>query len=420
MPAPFKPSGTTIPLDLLTRLIDSYDPADDGPVLARLARCSTLCHELAIRPLYKHIHLYSDTQVRRLLSDLSIPRSADGKALPCEYLADIPITPRRKSKAGKGKATRKLSHFLLTRHVSLHYVPSPSAIPEQLVTGSRGSFCPKPEVWICPEPEVWIQRVSGEFIPVHGGLFPYLDGIALGKGFMPQFVTGVTVMHTRTMPCEDPQHHGSRVQWVERPQHFGHEGIRAFVTVFKRISGFTHYCWDLDDIPLGLCDQIKRDLVTALVNDRTWGNGYLVSTHSTFPPTSLDPWTRTRRQIRHYVTVDTSSSSSSNDNDADACEDGDEGEQAKLLETLARDAYTAASNSSKLSETLQRHMVYSGLSEAQVRRLEQKFVNMLHPNSNAAAKRKDKFRFFHSAQTLPCAACGEGDGTVVSEDGRGF
>jgi len=431
MPA-FKSSDTVIPVEVLIKIIAHLGPEDDGPTLARLARCSLACHELAIPILYSHIHLYTDRQITRLLSNLSLETDADGKALPCATLTAIPIARREGTQ--QGKATRKLSQFLFVRHVSLHFVPSPSAIP----FGHTSSYDFLPAVWI--------QGAQGEAENVGLNLFPRVVGIALGRGFMSALAATITV----DVPCEDPTHNVTHIdpdrEWVDRfaPPRFKQalNGIAKLVPVFRSRYFVTFCCWNLDDIPSGMCEMAKRELVHALIHNDTWGYSYILCTHSTFPQTKLDPWTRIRRHWRHYITVD-----DSHDQDDDDIND-------KLLQALAEDVYAIAGetlNSTAYGDKpRRRNMIYAGLSEKQVRRVEQEFVKIVRakfakgdrvivdpslydadynrrnhnlygdggsdPEDDDAVREHQKrvtmFDFFREKETAKCEVCGVGEGRV--------
>jgi len=432
------------------------------------------------------------------LSDLSLEKDEDGKALSCSTLTDVPIARQWNKGVQQGKATRKLSQFMFVRHVSLHFVPGPTALPFEEVSRFNIS------------PPVWIQGVDGEAVNVVQNLFPRVRGIALGRGFMPSLVAKISEDHP--MPCEDPAHHVPNPEWIDRFDYFPnvYKGIQKFVLLFSPAFSIPLYCWNLDDIPSGLCEEAKRQLVHILIDDKTWQYSYVLQTHSTFPQTKLDPWTRVRRHWRHYITVDASQQENSrqeegdgegkgrkgddggtneevhkdqkknsddpagdtdpigddtgddaDDEDEDGTDD-DQDSSSKLLQDLAEDVYTIAAETLESiaysEKPRRRDMVYTGLSEHQVRRIEQKFVEVvrrefadpddviidpsLHDSEDSEdddsqydyydrnhnrygdggsdpedddavrdhQKRVEMFDFFHGARTTKCEVCGAGQG----------
>jgi len=417
------------------------DPEYDAPTLAHLSRCSRVCHQLVIPILYSHIHFYTDRQVARLLSDLSLIEGDDGQALPCSTLTEIP-TNDGQGKVGRANATRKLSHLLHTRYVSLHFLPDPSAI--EIDPHMYGA------------PSVWVQRSgTGKLENFQHRLFPRVRGVALGKGFIPDFLNWIADDHD--FPCDDPAHRIPQNRGVDTGDQpcLGHfPGITLFIELFRVTP--PSFCWNMDDIPPGVCDQVQLDMVRSLVDD-TWGEPFAINTHSTFPRIKLAPWGGAELHWRHFIAVgpeswriDTDEAGGSRDGGgyADQCDgtrrceevasragrdegghsdplgdeafeedsdtdhthswddDGDADSDAdstdsesdihpelpedRLLLRLAEDVYSIATKALRSlameDKPRRRNLVYSGLTSDHVRRLEQTFVKIVRRRSPHASQ----------------------------------
>lgn len=390
---PFRPSGTTIPIELLSRIIKYFDPQDDGPILARLSRCSRASHDLAIRVLYSHIHLRSDQQMIRLLQGLSLERGDDGEALPCATLTDVPVCSwrRRSDVINIGQGTRKLSHFMYARYVTLHFVPSEAAFP------ARNDPYLEPIALV--QVQTGLTKVVNEFI------FPRVQGLILGNGFISDLLAILTRDHPT--PCRDPDHTVDDEWWTDRNTFWRAMTPELMDLRFLNcLFGVHPICWNLDQLPsAGLCGELQELVVSALVSDRMWGRYmYRLNTHSTFPRTSLAPWTRSYCHWRHFIHVDDRRSSPvtqehspsipltrTNADPEQAPQDEDEkneqqtastaSEGSDLLTTLAKDVYGIASDTLEKvaygEKARRRDIVLSGLSIEQIRELEQRFVDII-------------------------------------------
>lgn len=418
-------------------------PRDDAPTLARLARCSSACYELAIPLLYSHVHLYSERQLLSLLSDLSPPSevitATPGKSnfktkerqvrMRSRGLVYIPLsfydheTENRTIEQGKG--TRKLFRLYHIGYITVHFIP---------VLEDRWTW------------KILVEDSIGESYDMYFP-FPRVAGIAFGKGFVETVAEFVFKETGHLESCSDPTHapedfpsdEDGELSYKMYELSEGMGNLRRYLLPSVRTS-----CVHMEDLPSGLCPRMQIQLMESL-SDYSWGLYIPFCTHSTFPRHRLAPWTRTwyRSYYRHYIHVDTDPSNYETD----------------IVQDLAEDVWSIAHEIlERLEEKApRRNFVYSGITKAQVREVEQRFVDIVserfdrprlaiiqpirrsprppptedeyrsdsefsnHGGDNGSGhyferedltrdyqKRVRCFDFLHASETSRCQSCGEG------------
>lgn len=283
MPSPSSPfllSGTTIPTELLFHVVSFLSGDDDGPTLARLARCSYRAHQIAIPALYHHIHIHSELAFTRLLDNLAV--RADDSGSPT---TDIPVEIGFCDERQTATATRKLAQFLLVHHITLHFLPRESTFQTICEQVEHADFT---ELRLR---DTTVQHGSDRLV-LCGTLFPNVCGVTFGKEFILQVYNSIS--HHHLQPCEDMSAcsppASRKCGFLDGVLEQRVSPILRHLVGFLRIALPGIKCWNIDDMPTGLCPLLQKDLATALFSSRVWpqySSPELSITHSTFPQSPL-------------------------------------------------------------------------------------------------------------------------------------
>ncbi|WOO77416.1 uncharacterized protein LOC62_01G000995 [Vanrija pseudolonga] len=381
--APFTPSGRTIPFELLDLVISNYTP-EDGPTLARVAGTCRAAHDLAIPILYSHIHLHSDRQLERLYQNLSVTDPLDPAPSPeCEVA--VPMIKYWEPEEPTGVGARKLLNLSKARYITLHYIPSLEA----------ASSLDNAVIQVLGPPPFGIRRAQLTTLND-------VQGVCLGAGFVRRLCEIAT--SDNDSPRDDSslsveENYSPSESQHEYPFNSGRNGtpesLQGLRKLSRRLYDTPQRCWNLDDLPDGMSNELKLKVKGIWAYSRLWGGySYCFNSHSTFPGASLSPWTTTMAQWRHYIHVDMDAPLPT----SDLVIDGQVMERLPdddMLDALALDIYSISLD---LFSTIvwgdkprRRDFILSGISVQQVRELEQKFVALV----------RDEFDYSHRLIVKP-------------------